>query len=102
MPKFKFNIPAPTDSATAYSKVQKLLKGENDFKKFDPKVSCTFDDSTKSCYVTGGQFKASLAIEEKDKSSSTINVEVEVPLALSLFKGKIKEALEKNVKKIFS
>ena len=102
MPKFKFNIPAPADSATAYSKVQKLLKGENDFKKFDPKVSCTFDDDAKSCSVNGSQFKANLSVVEKDKKSSTIDVEVELPLALSLFKGKIQEALEKNVKKIFS
>lgn len=102
MPKFKFDIPAPTDSANAFTKIQKLLKGENDFKKFDPKVNCTFDEPTKTCHVSGSQFSANLVVKDKDKKSSTIAVEVEVSLALALFKGKIKEALEKNVKKIFS
>ncbi len=36
MAKLKFDFPTPLDSASTYTKVQNLLKGENDFKKFDP------------------------------------------------------------------
>lgn len=100
MPKFKFELPAPLDSATAFDKIKNLLSGENDFKKFDPKVSCTFDEPTKTCNVKGSQFKANLQVQSKKPDSSTIAIEVEVPLALSLFKGKIQEAIEKNLKRI--
>ena len=100
MPKFKFDLQAPLDSATTFGKVKTLLTGENDFKKLDPKVSCTFDEAGKTCDVKGSQFKANLKVFEKDTKSSTIAIEVEVPLALSLFKGKIQEAIEKNLKRI--
>ncbi|AGH94839.1 polyhydroxyalkanoic acid system family protein [Pseudobdellovibrio exovorus] len=100
MPKFKFDLQAPLDSATAYNKIKTLLSGENDFKKFDPKVSCNFDDPSKKCNIQGSQFKANLAIQPQDSNSSKIAIEVEVPLALSLFKGKIQEAIEKNLKRI--
>lgn len=100
MPKFKFELPAPLDSATTYDRVKNLLNGENDFKKFDPKVSCTFDEASKTCNVKGSQFKANMQVLAKDPKSSTVSIEVEVPLALSLFKGKIQEALEKNLKRI--
>ncbi|MBC7421378.1 MAG: polyhydroxyalkanoic acid system family protein [Bdellovibrio sp.] len=102
MPKFKFELPAPTDSATAFKKIKDLLSGENDFKKFDPKVSSTFDESARICRVTGSQFKAELQVQDKGSDSSNIMVEVDLPFALSLFKGKIREALEKNLKKILA
>lgn len=76
------------------------MEGENDFKKFDPKVSAVFDDPSKSCQIKGSQFEAKMAVKDKDAKSSLISIEVEVPLALALFKGKIKEILEKNLKKI--
>lgn len=100
MPKLKFDLPAPLDSAVAYERVKKLLGGENDFKKLDPKVSCQFDDPGQTCHVVGSQFKANLAVKAKGAEQSEIQIEVDLPLALSLFKGKIKEALEKNLKKI--
>jgi hypothetical protein len=102
MPKFKFEIPAPIDSASAFTKIKTLLSGDNDFKKFDPQVSCTFDESNKKCSVNGSQFNATLQVSKKDSNSSDIAVEVEVPFALALFKGKIQEILEKNLKRILT
>lgn len=102
MPKFKFEMNAPVDSAKAYSKIKTLLNGENDFKKFDSKVACTFDESSKTCNVDGSQFKASIQVFDKDSNTSQIAIEVDLPLALSLFKGKIQEALENNLKKILT
>ncbi len=102
MPKFKFELPAPIDSATAFKKIKGLLNGDNDFKKFDSNISSTFDEATKVCYVKGSQFKAELQVKEKDEKSSQIAIEVELPFALSLFKGKIQDALEKNLKKILT
>lgn len=100
MPKFKFELPASLDSATAYNKIKILLQGENDFKKFDPNVSCTFDESSQMCKLSGKQFNAELHVKNTSPKTSTVAIEVEVPLALSLFKGKIQEAIEKNLKRI--
>lgn len=100
MPKFKFEMDAPVDSAKAYGRIKTLLNGDNDFKKFDSKVACTFDESSKKCNVEGSQFKAQLQVFDKDSSSSQIAIEVDLPLALSLFKGKIRETLENNLKRI--
>lgn len=100
MPKFKFELPAPLDSASTYSKIKTHLTGENDFKKFDPKVQCTFDESSHKCNLVGSQFKANLVVRSADKNNSTVEIEVDLPLALSLFKGKIQETIEKNLKKI--
>lgn len=102
MPKFKFELPAPIDSANAYTKIKKFLEGDNNFKKFDPKLSCTFDESSKTCQAKGSQFTATLQVKTKDPKASQVAIEVEVPLALSLFKGKIQEELEKSLKKILS
>ncbi|MEK6628838.1 MAG: polyhydroxyalkanoic acid system family protein [Bdellovibrionota bacterium] len=100
MAKFKFEVPAPLDSATAYSKIKTLLKGENDFKKFDPNVSCTFDEAGQACKINGKQFKADLQVKTNNPKNSTVTIEVEVPFALSLFKGKIQDIIEKNLKRI--
>jgi hypothetical protein len=108
MLKFKFDLIAPLDSATTYSKIKGLLNGENDFKKFDPNVSCTFDEASHSCNIKGKQFNADLHVKTNAQNtqpsspkSSTVTIEVEVPLALSLFKGKIQETIEKNLKRLF-
>lgn len=93
-------MPAPLDSATTYSKIKTLLKGDNDFKKFDPHVSYTFDEPSQACNIKGKQFNADLSVKTNDAKNSTVTIEVEVPFALSLFKGKIQEAIEKNLKRI--
>ena len=102
MSKFKFELPAKYDSATVYSKVKTFLSGDNDFKKFDPNVSCTFDESNKSCNVTGSQFSATIQVVPKDSSTCQILIEVELPIAFALFKGKIQETLEKNLSKLLT
>lgn len=100
MAKFKFDVPAALDSATTYSRIKTLLEGENDFKKIDPKVNCTFDEPRHSCNIKGSQFTAALSVKAQDQKTSTVSIEVELPLALSLFKGKIQETIVKNIKKI--
>jgi hypothetical protein len=100
MAKLKFDLPAPLESAVVFTKIKKLLSGDNDFRKFDPKAVCTFDEASKKCVIKGSQFEALLQIQSKGSSASNINISVELPLAAMLFKGKIQEMLEKNLKKI--
>jgi hypothetical protein len=100
MPKINFTIPSPLDAPTTYSKIQGFLKSENDFTKFDPSVKCTFEDIKKNCHVKGSQFSADLKVSDGPASKSTIEVQVEIGFALTLFKGKIQEMLEKTVHKV--
>lgn len=102
MAKFKFELPAPQDSATTYTKIKTLLTGENDFKKYDPKVTSTFDEPSQTCHIKGSQFKADLKVisDSKNSKASTVAIDVELPFALSLFKGKIQDIIEKNLKRI--
>ena len=101
MPKFNFELPVPFDTEKAFSKIKGFLSGPNDFKKFDPNVSCTFDEAAKRADLTGSQFKANLTVKPA-AANSKVEINVEVPLALALFKGKIQDAIEKNLKKILS
>ncbi len=101
MPKINFELPVSVDAKTAFKKIKTFLNADNDFKKFDPKVSCTFDEGDQSCFIQGTQFKATItAVEAKNKTQ--VEVEIDIPFALVLFKGKIKEIVEKNIKKVFS
>lgn len=101
MPKFNFELPVPLDSEKAFTKIKGFLSGQNDFKKFDPNVTCTFDEATKSAKLSGSQFKANLTVKPTAETCK-VDITVEVPLTLALFKGKIQETIEKNLKKILS
>ncbi len=101
MPKFDFEIPVSADEKTAFEKIKKFLSGDNNFKKFDPDLTCTFDEPQRLCHVKGSQFKANMGVKASGAGKTKIHVEVDVPLALVLFKGKIKEEIEKNVKRVF-
>lgn len=94
MAKFTFdhNVKHPTDKT--YEKVQKVLESGADLKKYDPKVTCDFDPSSKTCHIKGSQFKADLKVAPEG-SGSKISVTVELPLLAMPFKGKITESLTK-------
>lgn len=99
MPKFNFELPAPVESQVAFDKLKNFFNSENSFKKFDPKLSCTFDETAKKCLLNGSQFKAAITIKPISEKSN-VHIEVEVPLALALFKGKIQDEIEKAFKKV--
>ena len=100
MPKINFELPVSVDSETAYKKIKTFLSSDNDFKKFDPKVTCTFDEDDQTCSIKGSQFTAKIAAVEK-KNKTNVEVQIDIPFALVLFKGKIQEIVEKNIKKVF-
>lgn len=100
MPKFDFDIPVTTEAQNAFNKIKTFLTSENNFKKFDPQLACTFDEPQKRCELNGSQFKASLKVSPTSESECTVNITVDLPFALSLFKGKIKDEIEKSFKKV--
>lgn len=99
MPKLNFEMPAPMNADQAFTKIQSYLQADNNFKKFDPKISATFDQASKSCQIQGSQFKADLLIQPQNESC-LVKVNVEIPFALALFKGKIQDEIEKAFKKV--
>ena len=99
MAKLNFTIPSPLDQDATYERIQKFLSSENDFKKFDDSVTCQFNPADKQCKIKGSQFSADLTVKN-DSSKAHVEINVEVGMALSLFKGKIKEILEKTVSKV--
>ena len=102
MPKFDFEIPVPIESQKAFDTIKKFLNSDNSFKKFDPKISCTFDEVQKTCQLNGSQFKAQLKVKTESEDKSKVHIEVDLPFALSLFKGKIKDEIEKAFKKVLT
>jgi hypothetical protein len=100
MAKLNFTIPSPLGGVATFEKIQKFLSKENDFKKFDPSVTCQFNADEKNCQIKGSQFTAELKVNEETVEKSSIEISVEVGIALALFKGKIKEILEKTVHKV--
>jgi hypothetical protein len=100
MPKIDFEIPAPYESQKTFDKIKSFLETDNSFKKFDSKLTYTFDEPQKSCQLKGSQFNALLKIKNESAASCKVYVEVDIPFALSLFKGKIKDEIEKAFKKV--
>ncbi len=102
MPKFDFEIPVPIESQKTFDKIKSFLGSDNSFKKFDPKMDCTFDEAQKTCQLNGSQFKANLKVKTESADNSKVHIEVDLPFALSLFKGKIKDEIEKAFKKVLT
>ena len=100
MPKINFELPVTVDTKSAYTKIKNFLSADTDFKKFDPKVACTFDEEKQTCLIKGSQFTATIAAVE-DNSKTNVQVQIDIPFALILFKGKIQEIVEKNIRKVF-
>jgi carbon monoxide dehydrogenase subunit G len=104
MPKINFELPVPVDPKKAFEKMKTFLSSDNDFKKFDPKVTCTFDEAKQSCSIKGSQFTATITaieIKKSEENKTNVEVQIDIPFALVLFKGKIQEIVEKNIKKVF-
>ncbi|MFN8792401.1 MAG: polyhydroxyalkanoic acid system family protein [Bdellovibrionales bacterium] len=86
------NVKHPTDKT--FEKVQKVLEGGTELKKFDPNIQCDFDPTSKTCHIKGSQFKAELKVAPAGEGSK-ISVTVDLPLLLLPFKSKISESLSK-------
>lgn len=101
MPKLNFDFKAQVPADEAFNKIKSFLESDNHFKKLDPKLSTTFDQSQHLCSLKGSQFSAELKVKP-EASACQVDVQVEIPFALALFKGKIQEEIEKAFKKVLS
>lgn len=98
MPKFTIDHQSNHSPEEAYSKIKEFLANDQDIRRFDPKIQCSFDDGAKCANLKGSQFKADMAIAASG-AGSKVSVTVDLPLMLTPFKGKVTETLQRKLTK---
>lgn len=98
MPKFTIDHQSSQSADEAYKKIKEFLNTDQDIRRFDPKLQCSFDDGAKAAKMSGNQFKADVAIAPA-ASGSKVSVTVDLPLLLTPLKGKVTETLQKKLAK---
>jgi hypothetical protein len=101
MPKFTIEHKTSHAAQETYEKLKNFLSKSGEIQKFDSKVSCDFNDSQKSCNLSGSQFKAKAEVTDLEKGAR-ISIHVDLPLLLTPIKGKVSEVLTKMLKKHLS
>ncbi|MEN0060134.1 MAG: polyhydroxyalkanoic acid system family protein [Bdellovibrio sp.] len=98
MPKFTIDHQSSHNVDEAYNKIKDFLQKDQDIRRFDPNLQCSFDDGSKKCAMKGSQFKADMTIAASG-AGSKVSVMVDLPLMLTPFKGKVQETLQKKLAK---
>ncbi|MGZ3770528.1 MAG: polyhydroxyalkanoic acid system family protein [Bdellovibrio sp.] len=96
MPKFTINHDSTHKAEAAYNKIKEFLSNDQDLRRFDPKLECSFSDSSMAANLKGAQFKADMTVAAVG-TGSKISVTVDLPLMLTPFKGKVQETLLKKL-----
>ncbi|KHD89136.1 MAG: hypothetical protein OM95_04720 [Bdellovibrio sp. ArHS] len=98
MPKFTIDHQSNHSVDEAYTKIKEFLSNDQDIRRFDPKLQCSFDDGSKSAALKGAQFKADMSLTASG-AGSKVSVTVDLPLMLTPFKGKVQETLQRKLAK---
>jgi hypothetical protein len=98
MPKLNVDYDCTLDAAEAFNRVRQLLQGGQVLRRFDPGMTCTFDERALSGKLTGSQFGADVAVRRK-AAGSVVSVVVDLPFLLAPFQGKVRETLQSELKK---
>lgn len=98
MPKFTIDHDSAQNPEEVFVKIKEFLEKDQDIRRFDPKLQCSFDPQNKSASLKGSQFKADLQIISQN-AGSKVTVLVDLPLLLTPFKGKIQDTLKHKLNK---
>ena len=98
MPKFTITHDSSHNAEEAYAKIKEFLNNDQDIRRFDPKLQCSFEDGAKKAAMKGSQFKADMSVASSG-AGSKVSVTVDLPLMLTPFKGKVQETLQKKLAK---
>ncbi|MGZ3775713.1 MAG: polyhydroxyalkanoic acid system family protein [Pseudobdellovibrionaceae bacterium] len=98
MPKFTIDHESAHQAGDAYKKIKEFLSNDQDLRRFDSKLECSFHDESMIAKLKGSQFKADMVVAAI-ATGSKISVTVDLPLMLSPFKGKVQETLQKKLAK---
>lgn len=96
MPKVTIDHPSQLSAPDAFSKIKTFFETDQDIRRLDPNLKCTFAESTMTGKAAGSQFKADIAVKNQGPGS-VIQVIVDLPLLLSPFKGKVQETIQKKL-----
>lgn len=100
MSKVSIDLNSKYPAPETFTKIKSLFGENSEIKKFDPGMTCTFDDSAMSA-VAKGKVSADMKVTSQG-AGSTISVSVDVPFLLSAFKGQIKSTIEKKLAALLS
>lgn len=98
MPKFTIEHTSQHDAETAYSKIKDFLSKDQDLRRFDPKLTCEFNDATQSCIMKSSQFSVEMKVLPQSDASK-VKVDVDLAFILTPFKSKVQETLQRKLAK---
>lgn len=98
MPKVTIDHKSQLAPSEAFSKIKTFFETDQDIRRFDPKMQCTFAESSMTGKANGSQFKADIMVKGEG-SGSMIQVVVDLPLLLAPFKTKVQETITKKLTK---
>lgn len=98
MPKVNIDHKSPLAASEAFLKIKVFFETDQDIRRLDPKMTCTFSESSLSGKAHGSQFKADITVKTEG-SGSLILVVVDLPLLLAPFKAKVQETITKKLNK---
>ncbi len=98
MPKVNIDHKSPLAAPEAFMKIKVFFETDQDIRRLDPKMTCTFIDASLSGKANGSQFKADIIVKA-DGEGSLILVVVDLPLLLAPFKAKVQETISKKLNK---
>lgn len=99
MPKFTLEHQSSSPQPEAFSTLKNFLKEDTEFRRFDPKMELSFDESQNRLFIKSSQFKAEIHVKDLTSQGSHITVIVDLPLLLAPFKSKVQETLQRKLKK---
>ncbi len=101
MAKFTVTTNSNQTSQETFSRIKSFLNSEDELKKIDAKIVCTFDDKSLIANANGSQFKAQMQVKPQGETAQ-VEVTVDLPFLLMPFKGKIQEMLQKKLGKVLA
>jgi hypothetical protein len=101
MPKLNIDHKSNLSPTDAFAKIKTFFETDQDIRRLDPKIQCSFVDSSMTGKAHGSQFKADISVKV-DGGGSMIQVVVDLPLLLAPFKSKVQETISKKLNKYLS
>lgn len=98
MPKISIDHQTNLPPSEAFQRIKNFFEKEEDIRRLDPNMKCTFAEDKMTGQAKGSQFKADVSVLAQG-SGSKVSVVVDLPLLLSPFKGKIQETVQRKLSK---
>ena len=101
MPKVNIDIDSKYAPQETFAKIKKFFEEPGELKKYDPDISCDFNDPQMSGVAKGSKFSADMKVQPKGDTAA-VNIVLDLPFLLSPFKGQIKSTVERKLGAILS